>query len=186
MYPVLAGQIIERTGKQRGTALDIGSGPAHLAASVAEQSDLRIFALDSSPRMVRIAFDHISTADLVTKVVPVLGDVHTLPFRDGTIDLVFSRGSWLFWKDLFRAFQEIYRVLAPGGFAYIGGGFGNSHLKKKISDAMKDKNPECETEVVERSAKNSPDRMKNEIETAPIRSYDLIRDESGFWVVFTK
>jgi len=186
MYPVIADQILERTGKRGGIALDLGSGPALLAIAVAKQSDLRVFALDSSPMMLKIALEHIVTEDLVRKVVPVLGDVHSIPFEDGTIDLVFSRGSWFFWEDLHQVFQETCRVLAHGGIAYIGGGFGNSHLKKKIFEAMKDKGPDFENGVQERLARNSPDRIRNEIEKTSIRSYDLIQDESGFWAILKK
>jgi ubiquinone/menaquinone biosynthesis C-methylase UbiE len=186
IYPVIADQILKRTGKWGGIALDAGSGPAHLAVAVAKQSDLRVFALDSSPMMLKIALEHIVTADLVLKVVPVLGDVHTIPFEDGTIDLVFSRGSWFFWEDLYQAFQEIYRVLAQGGIAYIGGGFGNLRLKNEIFTTMKDKGPDFEKGVQERLARNSPDRIRNELEKAGIISYDLIQDESGFWAVLKK
>lgn len=34
IYPVITGQILERTGKKAGTALDIGSGPALLAIAL--------------------------------------------------------------------------------------------------------------------------------------------------------
>lgn len=186
IYPVIAGQILERTGKRGGFALDLGSGPAHLAMAVAKQSDLRIFALDSSPMMLMVALEHIKTADLVRKVVPVLGDVHAIPFEDGTIDLVFSRGSWFFWEELYLGFQEIYRVLAPGGIAYIGGGFGNLKLKTKIFSIMKNKDPDFEKGAQQRMEKNAPDRIRNELEKAGIRSYDLIQDESGFWAVLKR
>lgn len=186
IYSVIADQILERTGKGEGIALDLGSGPAHLAVAVAKQSDLRVFALDCSPMMLKIALEHIISSDLVRKVIPVLGDAHTIPFEDGAIDLVFSRGSWFFWEDLNQAFQEIYRVLAPDGIAYIGGGFGNSHLKKKIFNVMKVKDPDFEKGVQERIQRNSPERIRCEIEKATIRSYNLIHDESGFWVVLKK
>ena len=186
IYPVIAAQILERTGKRRGIALDAGSGSGHLAVAVAKQSDLRVFALDSSPMMLMIALEHIVIADLVRKVVPVLGDVHNIPFEDGTIDLVFSRGSWFFWDDLCQAFLEIYRVLAPGGIAYIGGGFGNLHLKREIFLTMKDKDPDFEKGFQERTQKIAPDRIRNEFEKSGIKSYDLIQDESGFWAVWKK
>ncbi len=186
IYPVIAGQILERTGKRTGVALDAGTGPAHLAVAVAKQSELKVFALDSSPTMLKIAWDHIITEDLVQRVIPVLGDVHSIPCEDGTVDLVFSRGSWFFWEELYQAFQEIYRVLTPGGIAYIGGGFGNQKLKDEIFNKMKDKGPDFETGVRERLTKNSPERIRTELDKAGIRSCDLIQDESGFWAVLKK
>ena len=51
-------------------------------------------------------------------------DVHALPFRDNSFDLVISRGSIFFWRDQSTALREIVRVLKPGGYAFIGGGYG--------------------------------------------------------------
>ena len=100
VYPVIAGLILERTGIRGGTAIDLGSGPAPLAIALAEQSGLRVFALDLSPVMLMIAAEHIHASGLVRRVVPVLGDVQDIPFDDSTVNLVVSRGSWFFWEDL--------------------------------------------------------------------------------------
>jgi ubiquinone/menaquinone biosynthesis C-methylase UbiE len=50
-----------------------------------------------------------------------------------------SRGSVFFWEDHCKAFQEIYRVLKPGGVAIIGGGFGSNELKDQIAAEMEKK-----------------------------------------------
>lgn len=186
IYPVIAGQILERTRIRSGTAIDMGSGPGFLAIALAEQSSLRVFALDLSPAMLMVAAEHIRASGLVQRVVPVLGDVHDIPFEDSTVDLVVSRGSWFFWEDLGRAFKEIHRVLAPGGLACIGGGFGNARLKAKIHTTMSARGPEWENGVQQRSQKNNPDRIREELGKAGISSYHLIQDETGFWAVISK
>ncbi|OPY32825.1 MAG: hypothetical protein A4E34_02202 [Methanoregula sp. PtaU1.Bin006] len=186
IYPVMAGQILERTGKKSGTAIDLGCGPGLLATALAEQSSLRVYALDLSPAMLLVASEHIQASGMVRRVVPVLGDVHAIPFDDSTVDLVVSRGSWFFWDDLGRAFREIHRILAPGGLAYIGGGFGNARLKAEINRTMSQRGPEWEKGVQERSQKNNPDRVRAELGRAGIVSFNLIQDETGFWAVFTK
>lgn len=186
IYPVIADQILERTHIRKGTVLDAGCGPAHLSMALAQASDLRIYAFDTSPMMLQIAYEHITDAGLVRRIVPVLGDIHDLPFEDGTIDLVVSRGSWFFWEDLQGAFREIYRVLSPGGVTYIGGGFGNSALKEAIHTAMAEKDPEFSKGVSNRMMRNNPDRIREELEKAEIRSYELIQDDSGFWLMMRK
>jgi len=50
---------------------------------------------------------------LEKRIKTVIGDVHQMPFPDEFADLVFTRGSMFFWKDLPTAFREIYRVLKP-------------------------------------------------------------------------
>jgi len=186
IYPVIARQILERTGISRGVALDAGSGPAHLSMALAQESELKLFAFDTSPMMLAIAYEHITDAGLVKRVVPVLGDVHDIPFEDNSIDLIVSRGSWFFWDNLDLAFKDMYRVLSPGGMTYVGGGFGNVQLKEAIHAAMAEKDPEFSKGVSNRMMRNNPDRIRNELEKAGIRTYDLIQDDSGFWLIIRK
>jgi len=58
------------------------------------------------------------------RVVPIEGDALDLPFKDNFADFVFSRGSIPFWPDQVQGLKECYRILKPGGVAYVGGGFG--------------------------------------------------------------
>ena len=39
-------------------------------------------------------------------------------------DLVILRGAFFFIMDKPQILSEIYRVLAPGGLAFVGGGYG--------------------------------------------------------------
>ena len=55
-----------------------------------------------------------------------LADVHALPYRDNYADIFVSRGSFHFWDNHEKAFAEIYRVLKPGGTAYIGRGLSDN------------------------------------------------------------
>ena len=49
-----------------------------------------------------------------------------LPFEDNYAEIITSRGSFQFWKNKQLAFSEIYRVLKPGGVAFIGRGFSEN------------------------------------------------------------
>jgi len=186
IYPVIASQVLERTNIRRGVGLDLGTGPGLLAIALADQSDLRVYALDLSPVALMIASEHIRDAGLVRRVVPVLGDVSELPFEDNSIDLIVSRGSWFFWDEIATAFREIQRVLVRGGFAYIGGGFGNATLREEISATMRARDPDWEKGVRERQQKNRPERIREEFQKAGIAHYHLIQDDSGLWAVMEK
>src|SRR5208337_2959340 len=59
IYPVIANQILDRTGITTGTCLDVGSGPAPLAIAVALLSNLRVTALDSSREMHTLAVQNV-------------------------------------------------------------------------------------------------------------------------------
>ena len=136
--------------------------------------------------MLMIASEHIREAGLVKRVTPVVGDVHEIPFEDNSVDLVVSRGSWFFWNNLCNAFLEIFRVLTPGGCAYIGGGFGNAILKEQIFTAMRKRKPDWDNEVQGRFQRNNPEYIRDQFQKAGILSYRLIQDESGFWAVIQK
>lgn len=49
----------------------------------------------------------------------VLGDVQRLPFRDGTIDLVYATGLLEHVADERAVIREIARVLRPGGLVHV-------------------------------------------------------------------
>lgn len=71
------------------------------------------------------------------RVSAMLADAQALPFHDGFADIVVSRGSYPFWKDKRKAFGEIYRVLKPGGVAFIGRGFSRN-LPVEVARAVRE------------------------------------------------
>ena len=126
IYPILARIILEKIPIQQGICLDLGSGPGHFAIALSNQSNFFTVALDFSSPAQRIAGENIRTAHLEKRVIPVQGDVHHLPFRDNSIDLVISRGSIFFWESPVDVFNEVHRILKPGCSSFIGGGFGTT------------------------------------------------------------
>nr|WP_321351191.1 class I SAM-dependent methyltransferase [uncultured Methanoregula sp.] len=188
IYPVIADQVLERTGITSGTCLDLGSGPAPLALALALLSNLRVTALDCSPGMIALAEKNIRKNHLEDRVVPVLGDVHAIPADDGTFDLVVSRGSYHSWTDLPAAFREIYRVLKQGGTAYIGGGYGSARIRNEVLVIMKangiSRDPDCPDRI--RFRRIQPEEIADSVESAGISDYRIINDDSGFWIIIRK
>ncbi len=182
IYPVIANQILLATGIKSGVALDVGSGPGHLATALATLSDLTVYALDISPDVISIMEKRIIKNDLSGRVIPIQGDVSSLPFEDKTVDLVVSRGSWFFWEDLAGGISEVYRVLKPGGKSYIGGGFGTTSLKQQIVSAMKKRDSDFESGMQKRISSRSPEIVTAALNTAGVPHYTIINDESGFWL----
>jgi len=190
IYPVIAKQILERTGIVRGTCVDIGSGPGPLTIALAHKSDLHIIALDRSQKMQLLLNKNVQTRDLGDRITPVLGDVHTIPFREGACDLVVSRGSYHFWSDLPVAFREIYRILKVGGSACIGGGYGSSEIRDAVMAQKKEMKYEHDNDSENppgvRFRKYKPGEIETMLEAAGICGYRIINDESGFWMIFTR
>lgn len=130
IYPEIAAKIVERTGIREGLLLDLGCGGGHLGFALMEQGDFRTTFCDISQEMVDLAWQRGVERNLTGRFIQ--SDVHNLEFTDERFDLVVSRGSMPFWTDQKKAFQEIYRVLKPGGRAYIGGGLGGEDNQKRI------------------------------------------------------
>lgn len=76
--------------------------------------DADITCLDYSPDMMRQAQEKAKHIDL-KNVHFRQGDVGTLPFAEGTFDVVLSLNGFHAFPDKEAAYRETYRVLKPGG-----------------------------------------------------------------------
>lgn len=186
IYPVIAEQILHRTGIKEGICVDLGSGPADLSIALAKISCLVIYALDCSRPMSQIAQKKIISNGFSDRIKPVVSDVLDLPFENNTVHLMVSRGSLFFWPDRQTVYREVYRVLAPGGMTFIGGGFGNIKLKKEIFDKMRQKFKDWDATVKERLENTSPEVLHAELVDAGLMDFDIINDDSGFWINIKK
>ena len=97
----------QHLGVVRGDRLlDVACG-AGLAIELAAARGATVAGIDASPRLVAVAVDRTPMADVR------VGDMHALPWPDGSFDVVTScRGIWGTTPD---AIAEARRVLAPGG-----------------------------------------------------------------------
>jgi SAM-dependent methyltransferase len=92
------------------TVLDLGSGPGHYAAAL-ERAGATVVALD---------LDGDDVERVVERgVAGVQGDAARLPFPDGCFDAVFSSNLMEHVPGSSAVFDEIERVLRPGGWAWV-------------------------------------------------------------------
>lgn len=187
IYPVIARNAIAATGVKRGVCLDLGSGHAMLALAVAREApEMEVLAVDFASDCRQIIEANIAEAHLADRVRCAAGDVHALPFEDGSADLIISRGSLFFWRDLKDAFREIYRVLAPGGATYLGGGFGSRNLREQVVSEMLKRDPSWDCYAKKKANEDDIRRFVEMIEEIGCRFYRIIDDETGFWIVLSK
>jgi len=187
IYPVIAKNAMAVTGVCQGKCLDLGSGPGMLAMAMAKEAHLmEVIAFDFSEDSRQIAMDNIAQAHLTHRIVTMSGDVHAMPFEDNQMDIIVSRGSMFFWKDLKDAFGEIYRVLSPGGATYIGGGFGSRELKEQVIRDMAKLDPTWDCYAKKKTGDDSIKRFQEMFLELNCSTYQLIDDETGFWIVLSK
>ena len=190
VYPVIAGQIIARTGVIRGACLDIGCGGGYLGSALARTTELFVHFFDQSAEMLAIATRTIAESGLQTRAGTLQGKVSAIALPDASVNLAVSRGSIFFWEDLPKAFLEIHRVLAPDGWAYIGGGFGSRELKEAIEREMTSRNQGGDdfcAKVRQNLGAETHARFETALETAGIASYIILHNEDiGLWLIMRK
>lgn len=99
--------------------LDVGTGPGRLARQIAGSCPIvTVEGIDLSQEMINSA---TSTTRLegLKNVRFQVADVTSLPFADGSVNLVVSTISLHHWDDPNAGLSEIARVLAPAGRAWI-------------------------------------------------------------------
>jgi ubiquinone/menaquinone biosynthesis C-methylase UbiE len=119
LLPVLTADLLpEVAGARR--ALDAGCGPGQITVYAAEQlPQTEFWGIDLAPTMIALACEHASRSPAAARLHFEVADVAHLPFPDGTFDRVMSSGSIKHWPDPGAGLRELYRVLAPGGRAFI-------------------------------------------------------------------
>lgn len=184
VYPVVAGQILERSGLSEGLCLDLGCAGGYLGLAVAERSAFSVCLMDNDPAALKIARRNVKKRRLEERVQPVLGKACRIPLASGSVHLAVSRGSMFFWEKPAAAFQEIYRVLAPGGAAYIGGGFGSPRLKQKIDREMRARNPGWAEHLRKKIGPGASRKWRRILSESGIPAFDIDHGPIGLWIVF--
>lgn len=184
IYPVIARQIVDRTGVTGGRCIDLGGGPGMLGICIAKITRLQVMVVDLMPECVELARANSLEEEVAHRVEAVQGVAEQLPFDDISIDLVMSRGSIFFWEDQELGLTEVYRVLRPGGWAVIGGGFGTTALLREI-EALKANDHEWNRKRKERMAKNPPEHYEAMLDRLAIKGV-VDHQEAGTWIVFRK
>jgi ubiquinone/menaquinone biosynthesis C-methylase UbiE len=100
--------------------LDVGTGPGWLLFKLHEHAPgLGLVGVDISPSMVAQATKNVVQAGLSGTIEVRDGDARSLPFEEGSFDVVVSTGSVHHWKDVVGGLNEVHRVLKPGGKGLI-------------------------------------------------------------------
>lgn len=99
-----------------GIVVDIGCGPGLLVAVLTKAfPNLCLIGVDIAENMVQQAAVNMASQGLSDRTSFRLGDIKELPFDENSINWLVSTLSLHHWTEPGQAFQEIYRVLRPGG-----------------------------------------------------------------------
>ncbi len=113
---VLLGFVQEsRQKEQAPRVLDLGCGTGYVASQLVNGSELMI-ALDIAEGMLCVAKTRVSQNEKAKKNIHyICADAEAIPLTENSVDLVVSNFAIQWCPDKQVLFQEIARVLVPGG-----------------------------------------------------------------------
>ncbi len=107
-------------GRERATALDLGTGPADIPIRLARQRPgWRVTAADASQAMLDIAAKAISQAGWPCQIELILTDAKALNLPTGEFDVVFSNSILHHINDVDAFWAQVKRVAAPEAVIFI-------------------------------------------------------------------
>jgi len=123
-----AEDILQTTGTAGGLVVHLGCGDGKLTAGLRASDSYLVHGLDTDPDQVAAAREHIRSAQLCGKVSVDTFDGRQLPYVDNLVNLLVAEEL----GEVTR--EEVTRVLAPLGVAYIGGEKTVKPWPKEIDD----------------------------------------------------
>lgn len=102
------------SGIKGGDVLELGPGPGYVGLELVQKIRAKsLTGCEISPAMLHLARKNAAEYNIPAQYV--LGNCMKMPFSDESFDCVISNGSLHEWENPVETFEEIYRVLRPGG-----------------------------------------------------------------------
>lgn len=103
-----------------GLMLDMGTGTARIPILIAQQApEWQIQAIDLADHMLQIGHQHILAAGLQAQITLARLDAKSLPYPNAHFDMVISNSLVHHLPDALPFWQEVHRLLKPGGAMLI-------------------------------------------------------------------
>lgn len=167
-----------------GNVLEIGPGPGYAGLEWLKKSaDSMLTGCEISGEMIKLAAKNARAYGFEARTNYVEANCMQMPFPDASFDAVFSNGSLHEWEDPVKVFNEINRVLKPGGIFYI------SDMRRDVNPIIKgliyflarpkEIRPGFITSL---NASYTVDEMKSLLEHSALMEAEVIKDFFGISV----
>jgi len=102
--------------KRSERVVDLATGTGNAALLAAHAGGV-VTGVDRASRLIEVARERAAAEGVAATFV--LEELEALPFEDGSFDVALSVFGLIFAADASRAFDELMRVLRPGGRAHV-------------------------------------------------------------------
>jgi ubiquinone/menaquinone biosynthesis C-methylase UbiE len=133
------------TSQSNGKLLVIGSGAGSIIYADGRLfENVELYGIEASKTKYNLAKKYIDKSTLNIKFFN--GDIKESEFRNEIFDIIVYNGSFRWWDGAIEAFNEVFRLLKPGGAAYfytLDKDHGNSSQKdldKQLKEHLKQEN----------------------------------------------
>lgn len=183
IYPYLARHIADVYGRRGGVIMEAGPFCGVIHELVRQDVGDR-YSIASFPEKMKKYFAEQCAWEGQSRTITIVETGPDLAgFNDDSVDLLIFRGA-LFFPSLFTTdYRAIYRVLAAGGCAFIGGGFGK-YTPHGVISPIADRSRELNLLIGKKEVTTGMiDRDLNESSMA---DRCAIIEEGGLWIIMRK
>ena len=170
------------------TLVDLGGGNGMWSNAFLDAGARHCLLIDHLPAMADYAAQALSAHFSEERWACVVGDAQALPLAEASVHLVVSRNSMHLWSNLALAWQETFRIIKPGGWAFIGRGYGPDlprETRQQVKEARKAlRHPNDPPH--EEPPSPPPEQVRDIVKKIGFEKVDIISDGKPYWIVAHK
>ncbi len=182
IYPYLVAQIMDSYQRDTGRVLEIGPFSGGISIEmVGRYPGLDITIATEQADVFNDIWPEVkaSRQDRAIRVKPT--SLNHLAFAESEFDLIIVRGAFFFLNE--GLLGEIFRVLKPGGLAFVGGGYGKG-IPQKLIDEIHDESQVLNDRLGRKRV--SVKELEAMAKRAGLADNCRIIEEGGLWLSIRK
>jgi len=184
VFPYLVLPTMEQYGRSCGRVLELGPFSGGWTSALASSfSQMEFTVVDKNDDYLSYLKQAFYACGLSSRVDVVNSVLDKLQFPEGSFDMVLLRGAFFFIMECPQILQEIYRVLAMGGVALVGGGYGK-YTPPEIINGIADESRVLNDRIGRRRV--SLDQLRLLLHTQNLDYQTRISEEGGVWLIIKK